>query len=860
MTRLSSGNKALRDNNLTQAIRHYVKALYDDPELVDKIGFNLRLSRNRYRGSRKGRKNKIGVCGWELSRNIAERVKALADLYSSFSEVEIIGSIFPQWGNNVWEPIKTANIPYHSFLVNVENTFVLQALELVLKHPYEVVHLSKPRMPTIIFGLLYKLVWDACVIMDIDEEELSFVGANTPIPLEDYLSQHDHLPEMTDLGGKAWTRIAVGLATIFDGVTVSDTALQNKYGGEIIPLVGNKGSDSSVSESEKLKKLLETAQQASIHLLNLRPLFDHLALVPLLDATKSRQQSSGIKNAPHTKAYDANEHLIADYSKQYEVIKKEFDHAFYYRRYMDIAAAQIDPVKHYLEHGAKEGRNPSPYFDTNYYRKRYADVDNSGVNPFYHYLKIGEAQGRGATYLSSGESTFDLFCTDILGKKPDAVAVELVNRRRDLRSRLDNGVLGEMVACASKLEPLIRHATLAAMNAGFSPFRSEQLTLQMVAMRKLHEAASWKRCKTVVLIPWCHVSGATRVAGHLAVALAKLFSPEEIIVIRTETSELQFPEWFPDGCRHVDLAGESRQLNAENRKRLLVEFLRSLRPLAVFNVNSKLFWDAMGSYGKALSNDFALFSYFFCNDKNINGDWVGYPIKYFHRFFDIHSGIITDSHFLSNNLKKQFQLPEELTTKLITFETPIINELEPASPPQPIANRRPQIFWAGRFDRQKRLDIVYTLAERLPDIDFHLWGEPALDRTFSKLKKPDNVFLQGVYKNFSDLPLNTCDVWLYTSEWDGVPNMLIEVATAAIPVVGSLVGGTGEVLLQEFSWPIDNFADIDAYEKAIQEVLAEPEQARSKALQLRDWILKRRSTSAYRETLKHLLLKEGIIA
>jgi hypothetical protein len=44
-----------------------------------------------------------------------------------------------------------------------------------------------------------------------------------------------------------------------------------------------------------------------------------------------------------------------------------FDEAWYLERYPDVAAAGIDPVRHYLETGAAEGRDPSPLFNTRFY-------------------------------------------------------------------------------------------------------------------------------------------------------------------------------------------------------------------------------------------------------------------------------------------------------------------------------------------------------------------------------------------------------------------------------------------------------------------------------------------------------------
>ena len=40
--------------------------------------------------------------------------------------------------------------------------------------------------------------------------------------------------------------------------------------------------------------------------------------------------------------------------------------------------AGSNPLIHYLEYGAHEGRNPNPLFDTAYYLRQYPDVVESG--------------------------------------------------------------------------------------------------------------------------------------------------------------------------------------------------------------------------------------------------------------------------------------------------------------------------------------------------------------------------------------------------------------------------------------------------------------------------------------------------
>jgi mannosyltransferase OCH1-like enzyme len=71
-----------------------------------------------------------------------------------------------------------------------------------------------------------------------------------------------------------------------------------------------------------------------------------------------------------------------------------FDRDWYLDRYPDVRQAGVDPVLHYLNYGASEGRDPDPLFDSNWYLSQYADVAESGMNPLIHYLRYGKYEGR----------------------------------------------------------------------------------------------------------------------------------------------------------------------------------------------------------------------------------------------------------------------------------------------------------------------------------------------------------------------------------------------------------------------------------------------------------------------------------
>ncbi len=70
-----------------------------------------------------------------------------------------------------------------------------------------------------------------------------------------------------------------------------------------------------------------------------------------------------------------------------------FDPAYYLRRYPDVATAD-DPLLHFLRTGADEGRWPNPLFNTRYYLRHNPAVERFGLNPLAHFLEVGARLGR----------------------------------------------------------------------------------------------------------------------------------------------------------------------------------------------------------------------------------------------------------------------------------------------------------------------------------------------------------------------------------------------------------------------------------------------------------------------------------
>jgi len=80
-------------------------------------------------------------------------------------------------------------------------------------------------------------------------------------------------------------------------------------------------------------------------------------------------------------------------AKEYKIVAKSkcFNKKWYLKTYPDVAAAKMNPARHYCKTGWREGRNPGPNFDTKFYLKTYKDAKQAKICPLLHYEQVGKS-------------------------------------------------------------------------------------------------------------------------------------------------------------------------------------------------------------------------------------------------------------------------------------------------------------------------------------------------------------------------------------------------------------------------------------------------------------------------------------
>lgn len=94
-----------------------------------------------------------------------------------------------------------------------------------------------------------------------------------------------------------------------------------------------------------------------------------------------------------------------------------FDREWYLRANPDVAQARVNPLRHFIRHGAAEGRNPGPWLDSHWYLTTNADVRESQASAFEHFASAGLAEGRSPHPALSGHALWRRVLTSEPGQR-----------------------------------------------------------------------------------------------------------------------------------------------------------------------------------------------------------------------------------------------------------------------------------------------------------------------------------------------------------------------------------------------------------------------------------------------------------
>jgi len=550
--------------------------------------------------------------------------------------------------------------------------------------------------------------------------------------------------------------------------------------------------------------------------------------------------------------------------------------------------AGSDPWIHWFLIGRLLDVIPTPLFETDFYLTAHPELSNNLDNSaFEHYVFTGvhEPWRQPGPYFSASEYQFagpepehdnvllDYvingqfnavkpvfgFNTDLLTSDnplQESAAEKAALQIGEKLDRLNQGVLQAMVNKVLVQEPQFA-MPYGPRNIRFAPQLHPEIDIMQVA-ENIRQDLPKAHYESVILIPHCRMAGSARIAGIFAGVLGNLTHNQNILVLTTDVDVFERPDWFPEGMDIFNISQYFTAITMEQRVRVLLDLVRGVQPSRLFNINSNLGWQLTSNYCRQLSEWMDLYFYLFCWEKDTRGNKYGYPIEWFLPTFDYCKGVFTDSLVLAKELQDRYCPTPALKKKIVCLHTPAndrnvsYHEVLQHRATLPATPRR--VFWSGRFDRQKRIDLLLEIARLMPDVEFWVWGKSVISDTPTDLSSSTpNLRLMGSYTHIDEVPIGSCDCFLYTAGWDGLPTVLIEVGSRAVPVVASAVGGVVDLITDETGWPVEDSENPEAYMKAINAVTDDYPTALVKAQKLREHTLQLCDEERYKNQVNSMI-------
>lgn len=176
---------------------------------------------------------KVAVLAWDVGHNPLGRAYAMAEMLGRRFEVEVWGAGFDRYGNGLWAPLRQPRLPVHHFRGR-ELPDHLEAMKWIADRiDADALWISKPRFPSVALGVLAKEIRNRPLVLDIDDHELAFFDLDDGLELQ-ALERFD-TDDLRLPFEKAWTQACEPLVGCADALTVSNVALQCRYGGRIVP-------------------------------------------------------------------------------------------------------------------------------------------------------------------------------------------------------------------------------------------------------------------------------------------------------------------------------------------------------------------------------------------------------------------------------------------------------------------------------------------------------------------------------------------------------------------------------------------------------------------------------------------------
>ena len=351
-------------------------------------------------------------------------------------------------------------------------------------------------------------------------------------------------------------------------------------------------------------------------------------------------------------------------------------------------------------------------------------------------------------------------------------------------------------------------------------------------------------------LPFLSTGGAELVAINFAKAIRELKPDQSVVLLVTDRPLVSDQVSIPDGVTLISFDDFLPPYTSYVRKQnLLRDLLLALKPQSFHNINSEVAWNLILEEGARLKRHVKIYSSIFAFQFAADGKQkIGYAAYFLKKGMPHLAGLISDNNRFIQDASLEYAFDEATSNRMLAVYQPCrlldvgdakkINFAPDFNDVQP-KNIRPKILWAGRLDAEKRVDLFLRIVEIYDQADFHVFGQVVLNDGVGLPSLP-NLFYEGGFSSpFQWVEQHHFDAFLFTSKWEGMPNILLEVGALGIPIIAPVVGGVIELITRETGYPLPVDPSDKDYVDGLNSIFLDVREAKRRAHNLFDLIKQR---------------------
>ena len=358
----------------------------------------------------------------------------------------------------------------------------------------------------------------------------------------------------------------------------------------------------------------------------------------------------------------------------------------------------------------------------------------------------------------------------------------------------------------------------------------------------------------IIVLPWLESGGAELVGMWHYKALKQLGHNPLVILADNPNITNRFAAENFDILNLPDLYEETMgrpytKLSRDDRVEILTAAIETIQPNFMHLIHSFIGYSALNHPNtkkrirKACNT---IFVSAFCPHIHPAGNYDGY-FREIPNIIDVVDLFVFDNDWYLGEMAKAYMLPAAQSTAL---KYPI----EKMRPRSKSKAPKQKVLWASRFDSQKNPGIVAEIAAKLPEVEFLMYGRQVLgDDQINWENMPENVSLMGEFFNIEELPTKECFAFLYTSKFDGTPNILLEIGSLGLPIVTPNIGGIAGFLGADWPLYVTDPDDVDSYVAQINKLLDNAKLGNSLTLKQDEILKAERSFKAFLSEMNDLI-------